>query len=468
MSGAEATQELPLPEWDDPQAQLLEDTWLLALFAVLLASALPWFVSSLNIDFVAASWSVLALGLIYLVLTLLASNRTGSPWRRRLLPLLHAVGVIDLGFLWHACGGLQNPGFLLAFALPVIGASALSRGQPYLTAVVSLLVVGAVGLAEAPELRWYVADLRYIADLRTGAHWLTPLLSPSSGDAGGIFAGFYAPVDYDVTLLEVFAILVLACAVASESLGYAFQRLIDHLASSRSEAARAQQLWAMLLQQLPAPALLVDSDTLQIVLASDRFAEFTGKPQPEAGCPLMEALPISYPERVQELVLGSGGSLPVVLQSSERVRLAQVKVQQLLSDGRRLALLLIEDDTAAFCLGAALDADEHAVMVVDASARVLAANRPARALFAAAVDGANAEMLLGPLSPTGGASRWWEPGLPGRRRLQLTIARRRYQTLCTAVALPGEAEGLYVIALTPSWLGTTSTVMAESIASEIR
>lgn len=466
MSGAEATQELPLPEWDDPQAQLLEDTWLLTLFAVLLASALPWFVSALNIDFVAASWSVLALGLIYLVLTLLTSTRGASTWRRRLLPLLHAAGIIDLGFLWHACGGLQNPAFLLAFALPVIGASALSRGQPYLSAVVSLLVVGAVGLAEAPELRWYVADLRYIANLRT--HWLAPLLSPTGGAAGGIFAGFYAPVDYDVTLLEVFAVLILACAVASESLGYAFQKLIDHLASSRAEATRAQQLWAMLLQQLPAPALLVDSETLQIVLASDRFAQFTGAPQPEAGCPLLEALPISYPERVQELVLGNGGSLPVVLQTSERVRLAQLQVQQLLSDGRRLALLLIEDDTAAFCLGAALDADEHAVLVLDAHARVLAANKAARGLFAAAATGANAELLLGPLAPTGGASRWWEPSLPGRRRLQLSIARRRYQTLCTAVALPGEADGLYVIALTPSWLGTAASVMPESIASEIR
>lgn len=460
----DATQALPLPEWDDPQAQLLEDTWVLTLFAVLLATAVPWFVSSLNIDFAAASWAVLALGLCYLAMSLLATERATSAWRRRLVGLLHAAGVVGLGFLWHACGGLQNPAFLLAFALPVIGASALSRGQPYLTAVLSLLVVGAVGLVEAPELRWYVADLR------TAGRWLAPLaplLSPTSGDAGGLFAGFYAPVGYDVALLEVFSILLMACAVAAESLGYAFQRLIDHLSAARAEGAQAQQLWAMLLQQLPAPALLVDSETLQVLVASERFASFLGATVAAVGRPLLEALPISYPERLQELVSGHGGKLTVVLHAPERLRLAQLQVQQLLSDGRRLALLLLEDNTAAYCIGAALDADEHATLVIDAQARVLASNKPARALFPTAVPGADAAEVLLPLAPSGGAARWWEPGLAGRRRLQLSIAHRRYQALCSGVALPGEEQGLYVIALAPAWLGAAATQLTESLVGEL-
>jgi hypothetical protein len=461
----DATVALPLPEWDDPQAQLLEDTWLLTLFAVLLASALPWFVSSLNIDFAAASWAVLALGLCYLAMSLLAAQRAGSPWRRRLVTLLHAAGVIGLGFLWHACGGLQNPAFLLAFALPVIGASALSRGKPYLTALLSLLSVGIVALAEAPELRWYVADLR------AGARWLAPLaplLTSASATEAGTFAGFYAPVGYDVTLLEVFAILLMACAVAAESLGYAFQRLIDHLTAARAESSQAQQLWAMLLQQLPAPALLVDSETLQVIVASERFVSFTAATIAPIGRPLLEALPISYPERMQEMVSGHGGSLTVVLHASDRIRLAHLQVQQLLSDGRRLALLLLEENTAAFCLGAALDADEHATLVVDARARVLTANKPARALLPAAMPGADATPVLLPLAPVDGTARWWEPGLAGRRRLQLFIARRRYQAVCSAIALPGEAEGLYVIALAPAWVGVGSTLISESIASEVQ
>jgi PAS domain-containing protein len=392
-------------------------------------------------------------------MSLLAAQRGGPPWRRRLVALLHAGGVVGLGFLWHACGGLQNPAFLLAFALPVIGASGLSRGQPYVTAVLALLIVGAVGLTEAPELRWYVADLR------TSGHWLA-LLSPTGGAAGGTFAGFYAPVGYDVTLLEVFAILLMACAIAAESLGYAFQRLVDHLGAVRAEASQAQQLWAMLLQQLPAPALLVDSETLQVLVASERFQSFLGGTLTPIGRPLLEALPISYPERLQEMVSGHGGSLTVVLRTPERLRLAQLQVQQLLSDGRRLAVVLLEDNTAGYCIGAALDADEHATLVIDPQGRVLASNKPARGLFPAALPGTDATAMLLPLVP--GTARWWEPGLPGRRRLQLSIARRRYQALCSTVALPGEEQGFYVIALAPAWLGASSTMVAETLASEMR
>jgi len=397
-------------------------------------------------------------------MNLLAGRRAISRWASRLVALLHATGIVGLGVLWHACGGLQNPAFLLAFALPVIGASGLSRGRPYASALLALIVVGAVALLEAPELRWYVADLR------SSARWLAPLFSPGSAASGGPFAGFYAPVGYDVTLLEVFAILLLACAVAAESLGYAFQRLIEHLAAARADASQAQQLWAMLLQQLPAPALLVDSETLQVILASERFAAFAGAADAVVGRALSEALPIAYPERMLELVGGNGGSLTVVLHAREQLRLAQLQVQQLLADGRRLALLLLEDQTAAFCIGAALDANEHATLVIDARAHVLASNRPARALFPSALPGADASAVLLALAPVSTAGRWWEPGLSGRRRLQLSIARRRYQALCSAVALPGEEQGLCVIALAPAWLGSGTTLItpADAIASELR
>lgn len=486
MQAVDATQTLPIPEWDDPQAQLLEDTWLLTLFVVLLASAFPWFVSSLNIDFATASWAVLALGIVYVTLSLLVgrSNSSGG-WHRRVVPLLHAAGVIVLGFLWQSCGGLQNPAFLLAFVLPVIGASALSRGQPYVTAGLALLVVCAVALSEAPELRWYLADVH------AGGRWLAPLLGPGALGAGpgatalGAFPGFYAPVSYDTVLLEVFAILVLACAVASESLGYAFQRLIDRLTAARGEAAQAQQLWAMLLQELPAAAALVDCETLQIVLASERLAPLCGVSPPLTDRPVLELLHVSYPERIQELIGTSGGSATVVLEA-DRLRMVELRVQHLLCEGRRLALLLVEDISEAFCSRAALDADEHAALIIDAGARLLVANKPARALFPAAAPGADATTLLGPLanapaarrtstavaSGAAGVARWWESGLGGRRRLLLTIAHRRYQVLCTAVALPGEEQTLYVVALAPAWPGasgaTVGTDISESLAGGLR
>ena len=40
------------------------------------------------------------------------------------------------------------------------------------------------------------------------------LASSTQGGGHSAFPGFYAPVGYDVVLLEVFAILIFACAIA--------------------------------------------------------------------------------------------------------------------------------------------------------------------------------------------------------------------------------------------------------------
>ncbi|MGH8257125.1 MAG: hypothetical protein ACRET0_13035 [Steroidobacteraceae bacterium] len=474
----------------DPQAQLLEDTWLLTLFAALLASAFPWFVSSLDIELVAASWAMLALGIIYIALSFVLNLPSQSAGLRRRASLaLHAAGVIALGFLWHFSGGLQNPAFLLAFVLPVIGASALSRGQPYVTATLTAVVVGAVALRQAPELRWYTADLH------GAGRWLTQLLGAGAPTASaGIFPGFYAPVGYDVVLLEVFAILIFACAVAAESLGYAFERVVDHLTVARAKAARGEALWTTLLQQLPLPALLVDTETLQIVLASERLAPFHAVDATLIGRGLFDAIRVSYPERVQELITGRGGNETVVVQAADQLRTAEVHVQHILQEGRRLALVLLEDTTVTFCVTAAFDTSDQAALVIDAAGRVMAANKPARALFPQALPGSDAARVLAPASaaadapaatPTeaavarrsaysapAGPLRWWEPGLTGRRRLYVTLARHSYQATCTAVALPGEQQPLHVVALAPAWSGASTAPAAalapETVASERR
>ena len=188
--------------------------------------------------------------------------RTGE--RRPLLTALHVAGVLIVGFIWMHAGGLQNPAFLMVFALPVVGAIFLSRWQPYLMALLAVVVVGAVALAQAPELRWYAPGLN------TAGAWLAAVLGQQGAAASAPFPGFYAPSGYFVVLLEVFAILVFACAVAAEYLGTIFERLHAHVDVARAEAERGQEFWATLIEELPLPALLVDTDTLQIVCASEQ------------------------------------------------------------------------------------------------------------------------------------------------------------------------------------------------------
>jgi PAS domain-containing protein len=441
MKSLDSTQLLPQPTWTDPRLHLLDDLWLLAIFAILLAAGLPWLVSSFDIQFGAALLGLLGLAAIHVGFTVLTAPAPGGHrWRKRALAILHAVGVLVVAVIWHFAGGIHNPAFLLVFVLPVTGAIFLSRWQPYAIAILAILAVAAVALSESPELRWYASGLA------PQASWLTRVFGGATA-ASETFPGFYAPPGYFVVLLEVFAILMVACAFAADYLGTVFDRLHADLANARAEAERGQQLWAGLIEELPLPAMLVDARTLQVVAASAELVSVSADGAAAVGRKMAEAIHFSYPEIVEDLVNGMGGTAQhVVLRRGAALLLARIRAQHIPYKGRRLALILIEEMTEAFAVRSALESAEQAVLVVDAQDRVLAYNRPALALFSATRVGADASVLLAqPEAPP----RWWEPGVTGRRKMHMRIVPRLFQVTSTAVPLPGEQERLCVIAFLP-------------------
>lgn len=442
MKRLEPTQVLPAPSFTDPRVHLLDDLWLLTIFAILLAAGLPWLVSSFAMQFGAALLGLLALTAVHVAFTVLISPAAVlGTGRRRTLALLHAVGVAAIGLTWHYAGGLQNPVFLIVFALPVVGAIFLSRWQPYVSAAVAVLIVAIVALAEAPELRWYASGFDPIGS------WLVARLGTSTAAADTPFPGFYAPAGYYLVLLEGFAILMLACAFAAEYLGSIFDRLHAHVAAARVEAEHGRELWSSLIEELPRAAVLVDAATQQIVAESASFADSGWTRGPATGHKLGEIIQFSYPEIVEDLIAGAGGTAPeVTFRAGGDVRMARIGVQHLAHRGKRLALVVMEDHTEAFAVRAALDAAEQATLVLDTEGRVLAFNKPARALFSSACVGAEAQPLLAlPELP----ERWWEPGLTGRRKMHVRILPRLFQVTSTAVALPGERERIVVISFLP-------------------
>jgi hypothetical protein len=453
----EATQLLPNPGFRDPRVHLLDDLWLLTVFAMLFAAGVPWFLGSLDLSIAAALLGIIVVALVHFGFTALVAPATAlrrSRWAA--LTALHAAGILAMGFVWQHVGGLQNPLFLTLFALPVIGAVFLSRWQPYLMGLLALAVVTVSALAQAPELRWYASGI-------LGSSWLTGLFGREPAATSAPFPGFYAPSGYFVVVLEVFAVVLLACAFAAEHLGAVFERLYAQASSARAEAERGQELWVSLIEHLPGAAALVDASTLQIVCASELLTERFCGGEPALGRPLLEALRFSFPEIVQELVRGSGGAARhVALHVSDALRLAEVRVQPLAHRGRRYALVLIEDVTEAFAVRAALDAAEHAAIVVDAHDRVLAFNKPALALFAGAQIGADACRLL---AQPGAPERWWQPGLASRRKMLLRIVPRLFQVTSSALALPGEDEQVYVIAFLPVARVEASAAFAASLSS---
>ena len=439
----DSTQSIARPAWQNPRVHLLNDIWLLTIVAILVATGVPWFAGGFEVDVGTASWGLLALGGMRIPFALLASPTTSyHRWRDHALKLLHAIGVILIGFIWQHVGALQNPLFLMVFALPVFGAIFLSRWQPYLIAVLSVFVVGIVALSEAPELRSYAGGLI------GGDAWLTALFGSLGTARQPSFAGFYAPTSYLIVLLEVFTITLFACAVAAEYVGTIFERLREDSIKARSEAERGQELAASLIERLPVPALMIDPESLQIVAFSEFAAALLrGGDVPLEGRHLFEAVQFSYPDLVQELIVGPESAAPLTaMRVAGELRLTQLRVLRVAHKGRRLALLIIEDATQLFCLRAALDTSEYAALVVDARGRIQAFNRLVVDLFGSVEVGTDAAQLL---SHTVAGLPWWDPGLTRRRKMHIEIGSRIYQVSSTAIALPGEEECLFSVSLLP-------------------
>lgn len=433
----DATQVMSSLNWSDPGIHLLDDTWLLTIFAVLLATALPWLLSGFDVNFVAASLGLLVLGAIHFGFSTLG-RRARAGDRRSVLTALHILGVLTVGFIWINVGGLQNPAFLMVFALPVVGAIFLSRWQPYAMAAIAIVLAGAVALAQVPELRWYEPRLGTIGG------WLGRALN-SDGSAAP-FRGFYAPSSYYIVLLQVFAILLLAAAVASEYLGTIFERLRTNLDVARGEAESSQAFWSRLLEDLPVPAFLIEPETLHVVCSSERAREFCSTP-PAQNRSILDTVRFSFPDMIQQLIGAEGGIASLsMIHVGDQLRATEVRVAHTSQQGRRLTLLTIQDKTEDFTLRAALDVIGQAALIIDERGRIIDFNKPSRALFAGLQKETDAASLL---SLDGMPDRWWEPGISGRRKMHVEIAPRVYQVATSSLPLPGEDAQLYVVTFLP-------------------
>ncbi len=443
MKGADETLLLPTPGWTDPRTHLLDDIWLLAIAAIVLAIVIPWLFTSFDIDLSLASLGVLALGGVHVVFaTLSSSGRPRTQGRARLLAFVHGLGIAVVGFIWLHAGGLQNAAFLTVFALPVIGSVFVSRWQPYLMSLLSILVVTLAALVQEPQLRWYAAGVNEIGG------GIAALLG-SGGGGTAPFPGFYAPSGYFLVTLQVFAVLVIACAVAAEHLGAVFERMYANLINARAEAQRGQDMWTALIEQLPVPALLVDADTSQVICASAQLApSFCELDAQVEGNDLYSVIRFSYPEVMQQLVGGFGGTAPMtMIHVGNDVRVTDVRVQHVSQRGRRFALLLITDSTDAFIRRAALEAADHAALIVDARGCVLGFNHQVTSLFPDATAGIDVRTLL---ERAGLPTDWFEPQFGGKRRTLLELPPRLFQVTITPVVLPGEEERIQVIAFLPT------------------
>src|SRR5947199_5433476 len=145
--------------------------------------------------------------------------------------------------------------------------------------------------------------------------------------------------------------MMFAGAVAAEYLANVFDTLAAQMWTARAEAARSEELWATLVEQLPVAAFLLDAGTHEVVGASAiALKKFLTGAEPVVGRDFFEAIQFSYPEPIERLVDGADGVEQLsMVRFGGRLLATEIRVQHLAQHGRRFALVVINDTTAEFC-----------------------------------------------------------------------------------------------------------------------
>lgn len=423
--------------------RVLDAVWLLTLFVVLLAVAVPWYLRILEIDLAPVAWGTFAFAGLYVAGARLAERLES---RRAMLAAVTAAqlsGVVFLAVFWHLAGGLQNPMLLLAFVLPVAAVGImLASWQPYLSALVAVVAVAAVAFAQSPDLRWYVVQVGLPVEGLVG---LLPERPPGAAEP---FPSLGAPPSYLALLLALFSLLIVTAAVVSESLAAVVLRLYGRLQRTAAAREEAESLAEAVLRASPLPAALVYADTGQVLSVSENFEERLLLTSGEApGRDFLEVAGFSYPEVIAERLREEGGEVPfATYRVGAETRVARVRISRLHHGEERYAHVSLEDVSDLSYLRAAVDALDEPLLLLGVGGRVVYLNRSARGLFAGAEVGDDAAAALedGDL-PAG----WWDLGPRDRQERALALAGRPWRARCVAAHIPGERQRLTAIALRP-------------------
>lgn len=415
--------------------------WLTTLVVAALAVAVPWYLRAIELDLARLAWWTFGFALVYLASSLVIDRLGSVRWLRVGSGVQQLAGLLFLGLMWHAAGGLANPVFLLVFALPVVGVALVARGwQPPATALAAVLVALAVGLAESPELIWY---LRQIGVPMAPLAALAGVLAPASP---GPYAGLAMPPAFLFVQLELFAVLLLTVALVADTVARTVERLTSRLQSTALARRQAAGLASAVLRAAPVPSVLVLAESHEVVAASRSFEQrLLLTPGELEGRGLLELVDFSQPEMVEGLLAAGAGEVPfVAYRVGSETRVARLRAAPIDFGEARYVHLSVDDLTDLYYLEAALDASADPLLVIGADSRLVYSNRAAHRLFEDLHFGADADGLL---DPAGLARGWWAPGV--RRRLERTVELdgRRYRAVSTAAPILGESRALTVLAL---------------------
>lgn len=409
---------------------LLDVSWLLLLVVVALAVGAAWFVRLLQIEITPVAASVFVYALLY-VAAARSLDRLKTP-RTILLAtsLLHGSGILFLALLWHLVGGIEARVFLLAFLLPVLATGIVMRDwRPYVMALVAVVSVTLVSLAESPELRWYVSLWGLPLE---GFSWEGPAWMPRRPRP---FPGAEVLPEELLVSLGMFAVFQLSAAALSESISGLVLRLSDRLRTADDLREEAQGLFQAVMHADPSPSVIVYRDTGQILYTSQSFLQqLLLSPTDLLGKGLFDVVRFHEPERVREILARGEGELGSCgHQVGSEARIASVRVFRIDHGGTSYAYLGFSDLTEMYYLNAVLDGMQDALLVLDEEGKLLYANELTTRLFPEAHFGMNMAALLSAHEERG----WWRTSGPEETEKKVRLRGQSYRASMIGATLPG-------------------------------
>lgn len=358
--------------------RMLDAAWVVCWVALLTAVAVPWFLNVLPINLGRAAWFVFVSALGYLAVAALTDRFTSQISVAAAMRFMPLVSILLMGGLWHLVGGISNPVFLSAFVLPVILSSSTAIGrQAQASALLSVVTVYLIALAESPDLRWYLTG---------GTPWIWKSLDalgsilPARLD---VFPEVRTSPAYQFTILATFTVTQFLVAFLATPLATLLRRLDTRIQTSHHLLNEVQGLFHAVLSAEPDPSVIVYADSLQVVQASDSFFKrMLVRPSEILGRGLFDIVQFDSLDAVRQAFSTSGGELKFsVYRVHGELRIANVSFYR--TEHRGTAYLYVgwQELTELYYLQSAFDAVDDPLVVVAADSRVHYANRTARDLF---------------------------------------------------------------------------------------
>jgi diguanylate cyclase (GGDEF)-like protein len=375
---------LPLLE----RKRLFDNAWIVSVVAGLGAVAALWFSSLLEIQLERAAWWVFGYTLTHLCVATLTDRLSNPALLGLVIRVKSFVSVVFLGVLWHLVGGLDNPTFLIMFALPVFISGIMMLGiHAHFTAALSVLVVFVVGMAESPELAWYFDRFEFWIP---SVHAFFPVSTgPSEFQRVGL-----GPI-YEFRLLAVFAAMQFIIAFVASPLTVLLHHINARVETSGKLLTEVQGLFHAVLSASPEPTLIVYADSGQVVQASDSFFErMLLRPSQLVGKGLFEVVRFADPDRVRSALTAPSGEIRFCLYEIDaQTRIANISFYRTDHAGTAFMYLGWQELTDLYYLQAAFDAIEDPLLVISAAGRVHYGNDRAKALFGPLPFGMDTESL---------------------------------------------------------------------------